>query len=61
MQDELLTFDEVAAILKIPTGTLRTWRLQGIGPTGFRVGKYVRFRLSAVEQFVAAKEAESDD
>lgn len=54
--DELLTLEEVAAILKVPVTTLRKWRTAGTGPRGFRVGKYVRFRRSAVEQFIQEKE-----
>lgn len=56
--DELLTLDEVAAILKVPPGTVRKWRAEGAGPQGFRVGKYVRFRRSAVEQFIRERESE---
>ncbi|RSN27500.1 excisionase [Amycolatopsis sp. WAC 01416] len=41
--DPLLTIDEVAGILRVPTETLRTWRKLGKGPAGIRVGKYVRY------------------
>lgn len=60
LDDELLTMQEVAGILKVPVTTLRKWRTSGTGPTGFRVGKYVRFRRSAVEQFVSDQEAEAE-
>jgi excisionase family DNA binding protein len=59
--DEILTLDEVAKILKIPIGTLRKWRSNSEGPKGFRVGKYVRYRRSAVEQFVSEQESKEDD
>jgi excisionase family DNA binding protein len=59
--DEILTLDEVAKFLKIPTGTLRKWRMNSEGPKGFRVGKYVRYRRSAVEQFVSEQEEKEDD
>jgi excisionase family DNA binding protein len=58
--DEILTLDEVAAILKISVATIRKWRSEGCGPPGFRVGKYVRFRLSGVEQFIADREAAAE-
>jgi excisionase family DNA binding protein len=61
LDDELLTLQEVADILKVPVTTLRKWRTSGTGPTGFRVGKYVRFRRSVVEQFVSDLEAETGD
>lgn len=54
--DEILTLDEVAQILKIPISTLRKWRTNAQGPKGFRAGKYVRYRRSAVEQFIAEQE-----
>jgi excisionase family DNA binding protein len=54
--DELLTVDEVAEIFKVPVGTIRKWRTERTGPEGFRVGKYLRFRRSAVERFIAEKE-----
>ncbi|WP_212992935.1 helix-turn-helix transcriptional regulator [Actinoplanes auranticolor] len=49
--------DEVAALMKIPVGTLRKWRSAGNGPQGFRLGKYVRFRRSSVDRFIADIEA----
>jgi excisionase family DNA binding protein len=61
LDDELLTLQEVAGVLKVPVTTLRKWRTSGTGPTGFRVGKYVRFRRSAVEQFVSDQEAKAED
>ncbi|WIM99975.1 helix-turn-helix domain-containing protein [Actinoplanes oblitus] len=61
LQDEILTIDEVANLLKVPVGTLRKWRSAGEAPPGFRLGKYVRFRLSGVERFVADREACADD
>jgi excisionase family DNA binding protein len=56
LKDELLSVDDVAELLKVPVGTLRKWRTSGDGPPGFRVGKYLRYRLSAVEQFIEAQE-----
>lgn len=61
LEDELLTLQEVAGVLKVPLTTLRKWRTSGAGPVGFRVGKYVRFRRSAVEQFASDQEAKAED
>jgi excisionase family DNA binding protein len=55
--DELLTLEEVAAILKLPSATLRKWRAEGHPPQAFRVGRWLRYRRSAVEEFLAAQEA----
>ena len=55
--DEILTVEEVAEILKVSVGTIRKWRSEGAGPKGFRVGKYVRFRRSSVDLFIQEREA----
>jgi excisionase family DNA binding protein len=55
--DELLTLDEVAEILRVPPATVRKWRNNRDGPLGFRVGKYVRYRRSQVDKFIADMEA----
>jgi excisionase family DNA binding protein len=55
--DELLTLEEVAQIFKVPPATVRKWRNNRDGPAGFRVGKYVRFRRSQVEKYIADMEA----
>ncbi|MFF5291825.1 helix-turn-helix domain-containing protein [Paractinoplanes globisporus] len=54
--DELLTTEEVAAIFKVPVATVRKWRNNREGPDGFRVGKYVRYRRSVVDKFIADRE-----
>jgi predicted DNA-binding transcriptional regulator AlpA len=54
---KLLTMEEVAATLKVPIGTLRKWRSEGTGPQGFRVGKYVRYRRTSVEDFINEQES----
>lgn len=33
----------------VPVKTIYIWRTQGKGPKGFRVGKYVRYRVEDVE------------
>ncbi|WP_411267437.1 helix-turn-helix domain-containing protein [Actinoplanes sp. KI2] len=58
--DEILTIEDVAEILKVPVGTVRKWRSARIGPKGFRVGKYVRFRRSSVDLFIEQREAAQD-
>ena len=41
--DELLTIQEVADIVRVPVATLRYWRHLGTGPRSFRVGRSVRY------------------
>jgi predicted DNA-binding transcriptional regulator AlpA len=41
--DELLSMQEVAAVVRVPVATLRYWRHLGTGPRGFRIGRSVRY------------------
>ena len=45
---DLWTIDQVADYLGVPKQTVYCWRTSGYGPTGFRVGKHVRWRASSV-------------
>ena len=59
---ELLTTEEVAALLRRPAGTIRQWRHRGYGPKGFRLGGAVVYRRSAVEAWVRdCEEAQTTD
>ena len=50
--DRLLTAGELAVYLGVPVATLYAWRYRDRGPTGFRVGKHLRYRWSDVESWV---------
>ena len=52
MNSKLLSIDDVADYLGIPKNTLYQWRTKGYGPTGRRIGKYVRYRSEDVEAWV---------
>jgi predicted DNA-binding transcriptional regulator AlpA len=41
--DELLTMQEVADVVRVPVATLRYWRQLGTGPRSFRIGRSVRY------------------
>ena len=43
VDDELLTMQEVADVVRVPVATLRYWRHLGIGPRSFRIGRSVRY------------------
>jgi excisionase family DNA binding protein len=47
-QELFLDTDQVAALLKIPASTLKRWRLDKKGPSYFRAGRHIRYRLSSV-------------
>jgi excisionase family DNA binding protein len=54
----MLTVQDVAAILGVPSATLYCWRYQGKGPKGIRVGRYVRYREEDVSRWLE-EQAES--
>ncbi len=50
--DRLLTPRQLAEYLEVPVATLYAWRYAGEGPPGFRIGKHLRYRSSAVDEWV---------
>lgn len=52
MTDKLLTLQEVAEYLGVPPATLYQWRYRGEGPSGYKVGRHVRYRVSDVEAWL---------
>ncbi len=53
--DDLLTTNELAALLKIKPATLIDWRLDRRGPPFVRVGRAVRYPLRSALQFAAER------
>ena len=53
--DHLLSVDELARYLAVPTKTLYAWRWRGEGPPGFRVGRHVRYRWSDVQAWIGQR------
>lgn len=56
---QLLHMDEVAEQTGIPVETLRTWRKQGVGPKGARIGKRVMYRAADVEAWIEQQFADA--
>jgi predicted DNA-binding transcriptional regulator AlpA len=56
--DDLLLIDEVAAITRRSVDTIRWLRHKGEGPVGFRMGRRIVFRRSAVMEWIARQERE---
>jgi excisionase family DNA binding protein len=52
-----MTPDEVAERLRVPRATLYAWRYRGIGPAAVRVGRHLRYRIEAVEQWEREQES----
>ena len=55
-EDEILTLDEVAAYLKVSESTLSRWRSAQTGPPFLRLGGIARYRLDALDQWLASME-----
>ncbi len=49
--ERLWTIRDVSEYLGVPIQTLYSWRTQGYGPTGKRVGRYVRYRPEEVRRW----------
>ena len=51
----LLSVQELAELLQIPTKTIYTWRYKRIGPPAVPMGKYLRFRVEDVAAWLDAR------
>jgi excisionase family DNA binding protein len=54
--DDLLLLEEVAEITRLSTSTLRWLRHKGEGPPGFKMGRRVMFRRTAVLEWIREHE-----
>ena len=60
-KDKMLTVGEVAAMIRVPQGTLRYWRHLGSGPRSFKMGpRRVVYREQDVLEWVEAQYAERE-
>ena len=50
--DRLMTIVEVSDLLGMPVSTLYGRRHRSEGPAGYRIGRHVRYRRSAVEAWI---------
>jgi excisionase family DNA binding protein len=57
---DLLTTAQVAEILGVKVDTIEKWRYQNRGPKFIRVGGLVRYRPSALEEYLQAQTVETD-
>ena len=51
--DDLLTTEELARIMRVAPITLQHWRAESRGPAWLKLGKAVRYQREAVAQFYA--------
>jgi excisionase family DNA binding protein len=52
LTERLMTLPELSEMLGVPIETLYGWRHRGEGPVGYRIGRHVRYRRAAVEQWL---------
>jgi predicted DNA-binding transcriptional regulator AlpA len=46
-REPLMTLVEVSQLLGVPVAALYRWRHRDEGPTGYRIGRHVRYRRAA--------------
>jgi excisionase family DNA binding protein len=51
----LLSVQDLAAYLDVPVATIYAWRYRRQGPTGFKVGRHLRYRKSDVDRWISEK------
>lgn len=56
---EYCTPTELAERLAVSRGTLANWRVRGSGPPFIRVGRRIRYRREAVDEWLARREFSS--
>jgi excisionase family DNA binding protein len=54
---QLLSVEELAALLQVPVSTIYHWRLRGEGPKPMRVGRYLRFDAADVARWLEERKA----
>jgi len=57
--ERLWTVADLARYLGVPVGTVYKWRSTGEGPTGFRIGRYVRYKEQDVAAWLATRRDET--
>jgi len=55
MTDRLWSVADLARYLGVPVQTIYAWRHRGEGPPAHRVGRYLRYRSSDVERWLAER------
>ena len=50
--DSTWSVQDVARYLAVPVNTLYQWRTRGYGPTGYRVGRWVRYEPAEVRRWL---------
>jgi excisionase family DNA binding protein len=57
--DEILTTDELAALLKVPKATVYRWTSDGSGPPFYKIGRHNRWKRSEVLAWFDSRQDEA--
>jgi DNA-binding transcriptional MerR regulator len=57
--DKYMTTEELAQRHRTAPSTVRYWRMNGVGPTGVRIGRRVLYDISEVERWEAEQLAKA--
>ncbi|GGM09809.1 hypothetical protein GCM10007977_008720 [Dactylosporangium sucinum] len=57
MEGRLMSIDEVAALLRVPKGTLYQWRSKRKGPKARKVGRHLRYDPADVQAWFRDEKA----
>jgi len=50
--DKLIGVKELSEYLGIPEHTIRDWSYKGIGPKSYRVGRWLKYRQSEIDEWL---------
>lgn len=59
LPERFLTPADLAQLLGVPVETVYQWRRKRTGPTGFRVGRHLRYHPDDVHAWVSGQIAEA--
>jgi predicted DNA-binding transcriptional regulator AlpA len=54
-EKEWLSVEDLAAMFEVPVRSVYTWNQTGRGPAVTHVGRFVRYRREAVEEWAASR------
>ena len=50
--ERFMSIIDLSEMLGVPVNTVYGWRQRGEGPVGYRIGRHVRYRRAAVEEWL---------
>jgi len=59
--NHLIGHQEAAAYFDVPAATLHNWNSRGIGPRSYRIGKYRKYRIADLDEFIERKASDAGE